>query len=372
MIPIRRCSTNNFSKAWQPIEFIARRAGMSVRNFAATSSLYNGSLADVCNIHVVSSPYAPITDSSTLAPVSKFVSSGWTSTNIAQKVAIRDGSTGETRTFSDYHIRMNRIASALKMEYDLKPNETISIFSPNNVDYLPICLAVGLCGAKIVPINPLYTALELSKILVPSHTKILFTHAKLLPVALDAMLDAPCVEHIIVIPDVQSDANIPEGAEHLEQLTAYSFVEDNKAQYGAIDVKNHPFLLPYSSGTTGLSKGCMLSHANIVANLLQVDETERRVFHQHHKLISPLPFFHIYGLLVSLIYCGWRGQEIITMSDRFDLERFCQIVQEHRPERAHLVPPVSDACFSGAKNYISCDGYLMLIYRCIFPLFVIR
>jgi len=144
-----------------------------------------------------------------------------------------------------------------------------------------------------------------------------------------------------VIPDVQSDAKIPHGSEHLERLTAYE-ASDKNAQYDAIDVKSHPFLLPYSSGTTGLSKGCMLSHANIVANLLQTDEVERPVFPQHHKLVSPLPFFHIYGLLVSLIYCGWRGQELITMSDRFDLERFCQLVQEHRPERAHLVPPVSD------------------------------
>lgn len=280
-------------------------------------------------------------DPSTLSPVHEFVSSEWTNPDIADKVAVRDGSTGETRTFSDYHVRMNRIASALKTEYQLKPNETVSIFSPNNVDYLPISLAVGLCGAKLVPINPLYTVTELSKLLVPSHTKILFTHAKLLPVALDAVLDAPCVEHIIVIPDVQSDAKIPQGSELLERLTAYEVVDKN-SQYDPIDAKSHPFLLPYSSGTTGLSKGCMLSHANIVANLLQLDEVERRVFPQHHKLVSPLPFFHIYGLLVSLIYCGWRGQELITMSDRFDLERFCQLVQEHRPERAHLVPPVSD------------------------------
>ena len=46
-------------------------------------------------------------------------------------------------------------------------------------------------------------------------------------------------------------------------------------------------------------------------------------------------------MLASLLYCGWRGQELITMSDRFDLERFCELVQEHRPARAHLVPPVS-------------------------------
>ena len=332
MLTLRRCF-NNISKT--------RSSSVAGRNFFAVSSpLNNGSLADVCNANVVSSPYNPITDASALASAPEFVSSGWTNGSISDKVAVRDGSTGETRTFSDYHIRMHRIASALRTEYRLQPNETAAIFSPNNVDYLPICLAVGLCGAKLVPINPLYTASELSKILVPSHAKIIFTHAKLLPAALDAVLASPCVEHIIVIPDVLSDTYIPEGTEHLDRLTTYE--ADNNAQCDVTDVKNHPFLLPYSSGTTGLSKGCMLSHSNIVANLLQVDEVERRVFPQDHKLVSPLPFFHIYGLLVSLIYTAWRGQELITMSDRFELETFCKLVQEHRPERAHLVPPVSD------------------------------
>lgn len=57
-------------------------------------------------------------------------------------------------------------------------------------------------------------------------------------------------------------------------------------------------------------------------------------------MISPLPFFHIYGFLASLLYCGWRGQELITTSDRFDLAHFCKLVEEHKPQRAHLVPPI--------------------------------
>jgi 4-coumarate--CoA ligase len=57
-------------------------------------------------------------------------------------------------------------------------------------------------------------------------------------------------------------------------------------------------------------------------------------------LICPLPFFHIYGILASVLYCGWRGQELITTSDRFDLAKFCELVQTHRPQRSHLVPPI--------------------------------
>ena len=317
---------------------VMTRDGSIERNFPTSSLLYAGNLADVCNNNVVFSPFPPIA-SSDIAAVPQFVSSRWRDPCLSDKVAIRDGSTGEMRTFSDYLNRMSRISSALTNEYHLKPDDTVALFSPNNVDYLPICLAVGLCGAKITPVNPLSTASELSKILVLSNSKILFTHSRLLPIALDAASAAPCVEDIVVIPDVQSDSSIPSGSEHLERLTTYETL--NELLFHANDLKCHPWLLPYSSGTTGLPKGVMLSHANIIANLLQVDEVEKRVFPQEHKLISPLPFFHIYGMLVSLLYCAWRGQEVITMSDRFDLERFCQLVQEHRPHRAHLVPPVS-------------------------------
>lgn len=308
--------------------------------FARTSAITPSSFSDLadCNRNVVSSPHPPIRDSLQRTPAPAFVSSHWQDAALAEKVAIRDGSTGETRTFSDYHSRMSSIASALKIEYRLKPDETVALFSLNNVDYLPICLAVGLCGSKVTPINPLFTANELSKILVSSESRILFAHAKLLPIALEAARSAPCVEHIVVIPDVRLEAVLPEGVEHLKSLSEYENVEDS--HYHVSDPKNHPWLLPYSSGTTGLPKGCMLSHSNMVVNLLQFDGVEKRDFLQEHKLISPLPFFHIYGMMASLLYCGWRGQEIITMSDRFDIERFCQLVQENKPQRAHLVPPI--------------------------------
>ncbi|KAL7513187.1 hypothetical protein ACHAXN_010231 [Cyclotella atomus] len=241
--------------------------------------------------------------------------------------------------------RRHNIASALRFEYVLQPNETVALLSPNNIDYLPICLAVAMCGSKLTPLNPLCTESEVTTILDRSSSKILFTHAKLLPVALGAVAKSKTVKHIVVIPDVAKDTDLPSGSVDLQSLAGYKHAPNltesvNEVHDHVKDVDNHPWLLPYSSGTTGLPKGVCLSHGNMIANLLQLDEVEGMVFPIDHKLISPLPFFHIYGFLASLLYCGWRGQELITTSDRFDLPHFCKLVEDHKPERAHLVPPI--------------------------------
>jgi 4-coumarate--CoA ligase len=132
----------------------------------------------------------------------------------------------------------------------------VALFSPNNVDYLPITLAAAMCGAKITPINPLYTVGELSVILERSSSKILITHANLLPVAMEAASKCKCVEHVVVIPHVESDPNIPSGTVHFERLVEYEHSPPldhsvNDVHKHVNDVDSHPWLLPYSSGTTG-------------------------------------------------------------------------------------------------------------------------
>jgi 4-coumarate--CoA ligase len=217
-------------------------------------------------------------------------------------------------------------------------DSTVAMYCPNHVDYLPVALAVSLCGAKMTPINPMYTASELERVLDLSRSSVLFAHTSGLDVALETAKKSKYVKHVVVITD--DGEAVPEGTINLDTLRHDDGIPLKKTievEHG--ETASRPFLLPYSSGTTGLPKGVCLSHSNIIANLLQVDAVDGIGFPTDHKLISPLPFYHIYGFTVSLMYAAMRGNQVITMP-RFDLETFCRLVQEHQPQRAHLVPPI--------------------------------
>ena len=86
-------------------------------------------------------------------------------------------------------------------------------------------------------------------------------------------------------------------------------------------------MLPYSSGTTGLPKGVMLTHANLVANIVQIQDGFP--ISEDDVLIGCLPFFHIYGQTVIMNQGLRNGATIVTMP-RFDLEQFLGLIEEHR------------------------------------------
>jgi 4-coumarate--CoA ligase len=263
--------------------------------------------------------------------------------HLDDKVSIVDGTTGLQRTFREHHALTAALAATFYHDMNIQTEaDTVAMYCPNHVDYLPVILAVSLCGAKVTPVNPLYTRSELDVVLERSRAAVLVAHESKREVALAAAAQSPHVRQVIFVTDGDRGAPLVEGTVHLDAIRqsghAQAFTDTHYAVHPA--THSHSLILPYSSGTTGLPKGVCLTHENIVANLLQCEQIEGPSFSQDHKLISPLPFFHIYAFTVSMLYTAWKGQTVITNSGRFDLESFCRLVEEHRPQRAHLVPPI--------------------------------
>ena len=190
---------------------------------------------------------------------------------------------------------------------------------------------------QVAPVNPLYKCEELVNVINQSRSTVLIAHDALIDVAFQAAKRCKNIHTIVSIPK-EDNMKTAVPAVSLDDLKIHPTVLSSTVIEG--DVSQQTILLPFSSGTTGLPKGVCLSHSNLIANLYQIFGSEGQYFPPDQKLISPLPFFHIYGCIVSNMYCAWQGNTVITMSGRFDLEEYCRLVQEHRPERAHLVPPI--------------------------------
>jgi acyl-CoA synthetase (AMP-forming)/AMP-acid ligase II len=240
------------------------------------------------------------------------------------KPAMIDGQTGRTLTYAQLYGGVRRVAGNLAKR-GLRKGEVVGIYSPNLPEYPLAFHGVVLAGGVVTTANPLYTADELAYQLRDSGAKFLITVGPLLEKAIPAAQQAG-VQEVFVIGE-------GDGATPFTALLA-----DAEPPEVALDPAEDLVVLPYSSGTTGLPKGVMLTHRNLVANMVQVMASGVNLQFDE-RVIGVLPFYHIYGMLVILNLCLHKGMTIVTMA-RFDLEQFLKIMQDYQITRANLVPPI--------------------------------
>ncbi|HEX8846259.1 MAG TPA: 4-coumarate--CoA ligase family protein [Pyrinomonadaceae bacterium] len=243
---------------------------------------------------------------------------------LADKPALVDGTSDRAMTYGQLSEAVRRVASALAAR-GFQKGDCLAIHSPNIPEYPVAFLSVATLGGIVTTVNPLYTADEIRHQLKDSRTKFLLTIPQLIERAIEAARDTG-VEEIFVFGEA-------EGATPFASLLA----GDGVVPETSINPREDVVALPYSSGTTGLPKGVMLTHYNIVANLSQFDEHDR--LSERDTLLAILPFFHIYGMNVVLNAGLSKGATIITMP-RFELEAFLGALERHKVTRAHLVPPI--------------------------------
>jgi acyl-CoA synthetase (AMP-forming)/AMP-acid ligase II len=237
-----------------------------------------------------------------------------------------DGSTGRGSTGRAWTAEVKALAGGLT-ERGFGKGATVAIMAPNMPEFATVFHAVAWAGGTVTTVNPSYTAPELNHQLMASAATLLVTVPQLVETAREGMTDTG-VRTLAVIGEA-------EGAEPLVSLMG--------APMGAqvpVDLDDHIVLLPYSSGTTGLPKGVMLSHRNLVSNLDQILPCAG--IEPGEMTPAFLPFFHIYGLQVLMNAYLSAGAGLVTMP-RFDLEQFLSLTETYRARRLWIVPPVAIA-----------------------------
>jgi acyl-CoA synthetase (AMP-forming)/AMP-acid ligase II len=243
---------------------------------------------------------------------------------LADKPALVDGPSGRALTYGQLAEAVRRAAVGLSRR-GFGKGDVFAIFSPNLPEFAIAFHAAAMLGGIVTTINPLATAAELAGQLNDSGAIFLVTVPPLLGTAAEAAGKAK-VREVFVFGEA-------EGATPFAALLA----DDGSPPEVRIDVREDLVALPYSSGTTGLPKGVMLTHYNLVGNILQMEGMEP--LDQHDTLIAVLPFFHIYGMVVILNRALHKGATLVSMP-RFDLQQFLQIMQQYGVTRAYLVPPI--------------------------------
>lgn len=268
------------------------------------------------------------------------------------------GVSGKSYSALEVKDRIDFLARGLSGELGFQPNKgtewdkVIGVFSVNTIDTLTLAWATHRLGGIQTPANAAYSGPEIEHQLRDSGAKCLFTCLSLLPLALEAAGKAGLPKNRIYLletPDLSAAG--PQGYKTVDDLIkqGQALERVEALQWSPGEGKRRTAFLCYSSGTSGLPKGVMISHRNVISNILQLRTYEAPC---REKLIEPgnqsdhtepvlglLPFSHIYGLIVIAHLATYRGDGVIVLP-KFEFEPFLEAIQNHKIAMLYIVPPI--------------------------------
>ncbi|KAI9814868.1 MAG: hypothetical protein M1832_005670 [Thelocarpon impressellum] len=223
-----------------------------------------------------------------------------------------------------------------------RKGDVLAFFTPNCIDTPALTWGCHWAAGVVSPANPAYTVDELAFQLKDAGARAIVTQLPFIATAREAASRVGIPDdRIILLGDERDQSMNFKHFTAIRDTSGAAFHRRTKA-----DPRKDLAFLVYSSGTTGHPKGVMLNHRNIVANVLQLNagEAENLTWNggpdgEGDKTLAFLPFFHIYGLNCQIHQGLYSGLTLVVMP-RFDLEKFCSIIQTLKITFAYVVPPV--------------------------------
>ncbi|HEU5138883.1 MAG TPA: long-chain fatty acid--CoA ligase [Bacillales bacterium] len=254
---------------------------------------------------------------------------------------------GLTTRYQELSGQINRFASALQQD-GIKKSDRIALMLPNCPQYIISYYATLKIGATVTQVNPMLVERELEFLLNDSGAETIVIYDAVYPV-LKKIQANTAVKNVIVVSLVPNEKTF-EPDRKFETV-----LESGTGQLKKPDInpKKDVAILQYTGGTTGRSKGAMLTHRNIVANTLQVTE-----FFKHssefgkESILTVLPLFHVFGMTSCMNYGLYLGAKLILLP-RFEVEEVLNTVKKEQPSFFPGVPTmyIAIANHPDAENY---------------------
>lgn len=225
----------------------------------------------------------------------------------------------KTFTYTELNQLIQIAASNLK-NAGIQKGDRVGIMLPNCPQYVISYYAVLLCGAIVVQVNPMYKASELLHVLNDSGSKMLIVLDRLQPL-IDQIKDKTALEQVYTVNLEGKDASF-------NQLLQNRGLPVPSVE---INPKEDVAVLQYTGGTTGLSKGAMLTHYNLVANTLQSEATSKiKTKYGKERTLTISPLFHVYGMTSCMLLNFYIGGNLILVP-KFEPELVVNIIEKTKP-----------------------------------------
>lgn len=276
------------------------------------------------------SPYPPVEISDTSVYDTLF---GSVSEEDLDRVAAIDAGATEGITYRELIARIDGFAGALAAR-GIGVGDVVALHSANTSAFAFVFHGILRSGATATTINALFTAKDIVKQLKDSGAKMLITITQLEEQAKAAAAEVGLPESAVIVLNGPGEKDSP-NPNAIDLLSAGLPAPDV-----SFDPATHLAVLPYSSGTTGNPKGVMLTHRNLVANVLQIQPLLK--MQASDAVLAVLPFFHIYGMTVLLNAALLNRAKLVVMA-RFDLEQFLSSIQNYKCSYIFIAPPVAVA-----------------------------
>lgn len=263
---------------------------------------------------------------------------------------------GKKWTWAQVADLSDRMAQGLQ-SMGIQKGDRVGLFLPNTPYYLIAYFAISRIGGIIVNYNPLYAERELAHQIEDSGTRFVITlDLTILCEKLDKMLHTTCLEKIVlctftdILPFPKNILfRLFRGDEiarnfHDDRTVRFSDITDNEGEPRPVpvDPDRDVALLQYTGGTTGIPKGAMLTHRNIVSNAVQCETWFADAKPGAERMLGVLPFFHVFAMTAVMNLSVRKGLEIIALP-KFDLTEMLRAIASKKPHYFPAVPAIFNA-----------------------------